>query len=90
MNNYIIRIDGAYFVGFNPNETSGKTSHMGWGPQSSEMEVVQVSYHQKDAKVLEGNINLNSFFSKLYDRLRYGEFGFSSLEIEKIKEMDKS
>lgn len=78
---YIIRIDGSYLVGFDGKQVSGKTSHNGWSQLDNEMGEVQLSVHETDAKVFDGNINLKSGLDKLYDRMRYGGFSFDRLEV---------
>lgn len=37
-----------------------------------------------EAKRIEGNINLKSYFNKIYDATRYGTFKFNKLEIVRV------
>ena len=83
MNTYIIKIDGQYFAGIG-TESFGKSPAGGWYDEGSDIPAVMLSPDRQDAKCIEGNINLKSYFNKIYDCMRYGDFEFAKFEIVKV------
>jgi hypothetical protein len=82
---YIVKINGKYFAGFDYGNTVGKTSHSGWSPQPNELEAMITVDKSDDARVIEGNIELKSKLNAIYDRVRFGGLDLQSLEVTKKK-----
>ena len=84
MNEYQIKIDGMYLVGIN-NDEIGKSPVGGMYDEGKSIGSVKTTRDKDKAKIIQGNINLKSYFNKIYDAVRYGGFHFNHLEIVKIK-----
>lgn len=83
MNTYHIKIDGMYFVDIS-DETIGKAPTGGWYDEGAGVSRLVLSAEQDKARLIEGNINLNSYWKKIYDAIRYGDVNFSKIEIVKV------
>lgn len=82
---YLIKIDDRYFVGINDEEI-GKVPVGGWYDEGGSIGGVILSTERRKAKIIEGNINLKSYFNRIYEATRYGTFKFNRLEIVRIEE----
>ena len=83
MDVYLIKIDGKYFVDTN-EEDFGKVPVGGWYDEGGNIGGVILSTKREKAKIIEGNINLKSYFNRIYDATRYGTFKFDKLEIVRV------
>jgi hypothetical protein len=83
MNTYHIKIDGLYFAGISEREI-GKAAVGGWYDEGTVVKGFILSPHKENAKLIEGNINLKSYWNKIYDAIRYGDVNFSKIEIVKV------
>lgn len=83
MNAYFIKIDDKYLVGTN-EEDFGKVPAGGWYDVGGSIGGVILSDNLDEAKLIEGNINLKSYFNKIYDATRYGTFVFNKIEIVRV------
>jgi hypothetical protein len=77
-------IDDDYVIGFNGSGDLCQTSHMGWDARATDIGKVELSQFKSDAMVFVGNFNLKSGIDRIYDRMRFGNFGFDHLEIFNI------
>lgn len=84
MDTYLIKIDGRYFVDTN-DEDLGKVPVGSWYDTGGNIGGVILSTKRKKAKIIEGNINLKSYFLRIYDATRYGTFQFDKMEIVRVK-----
>ena len=84
MNEYKIKIDGKYFVGIG-EETEGKAPVGGMYDEGKNIGGVILTENTLQARKIEGNINLKSYFNKIYESIRYGDFEFNKLEIVRIE-----
>ena len=84
MDVYLIKIDDKYLVDTN-EEDFGKVPVGGWYDTGGNIGGVILSTERKKAKIIEGNINLKSYFNRIYDATRYGTFKFDKLEIVRVK-----
>lgn len=85
MDTYLIKIDNKYLVGTNEKDF-GKVPVGGWYDEGGNIGGVILSTERRKAKIIEGNINLKSYFLRIYDATRYGTFQFDKLEIVRVKE----
>lgn len=85
MDTYLIKIDDRYFVDINEEEI-GRVPVGGWYDEGGNIGEVILSTEREKAKIIEGNINLKSYFNKIYDATRYGTFKFNRLEIVRFEE----
>lgn len=83
VNDYQIKIDGMYLVGIN-NDEIGKAPVGGMYDEGKCIGKVITTRDKEKAKIIEGNINLKSYFNKIYDAVRYGGFNFNHLEIVRV------
>ena len=83
MNTYLIKIDNLYFAGITEHEVA-KSPTGGWYDQGKTVRGLLLVLEKEKAKRIEGNINLNSYWKRIYELLRYGNLQFSKLEIEKV------
>mgnify|MGYP001248581333 CR=1 FL=1 len=83
MNTYLIRIDNKYFVEINEEEI--KVPAGGWYDKGGTTGCVILTNKLSEAKRIEGNINLKSYFNKIYEAIRYGDFEFNKLEIVRVE-----
>lgn len=83
MNTYLIKINDKYLKGIN-DEDIGKVPAGGWYDTGGSVGGVILSDNLNEAKRIEGNINLKSYFNKIYDATRYGTFKFDKLEIRRV------
>ena len=83
MNTYLIKINNKYLAGINEEEV-GKVPVGGWYDEGGNIGGVILSDNLDEAKRIEGNINLKSYFNKIYDATRYGTFKFDKLEIARV------
>lgn len=83
MNVYLIKINDKYLKGIN-EEDIGKAPTGSWYDTGSSVGGVIVSDDRDEAKLIEGNINLKSYFNKIYDATRYGTFTFNKIEIVRV------
>ena len=79
MNAYNIKLNGKWFVGL--GEVNGQAFAGGWYDTGKNTREFILSERQSDAKLIEGMTNLNSYFKKIYESVRYGE---TKTEIEEI------
>ena len=84
MNTYKIKIDGKYFVGVDDG-TIGKAPVGGMYDEGKNIGGVMLTENPLQARKIEGNINLKSYFNKIYEAIRYGDFEFNKLEIVRVK-----
>ena len=84
MDVYLIKIDDKYLVGTNEDDF-GKVPIGGWYDEGGNIGGVILSREREKAKIIEGNINLKSYFNKIYNATRYGTFKFDKLEIVRVK-----
>ena len=84
MDVYLIKIDDKYLVGTN-EEDFGKVPVGGWYDEGGNIGGVILSTERRRAKIIEGNINLKSYFNRIYDATRYGTFRFNKLEIVRVE-----
>lgn len=84
MNTYLIKIDDKYFVNTNDDDF-GKVPTGGWYDTGGSIGGVILSDNLNEAKRIEGNINLKSYFNKIYEAIRYGDFEFNKLEIVRVR-----
>mgnify|MGYP001256507981 FL=1 len=84
MDTYLIKIDDKYLVGTN-EEDFGKVPVGGWYDTGGNIGGVILSTERRKAKIIEGNINLKSYFNRIYDATRYGTFKFDKLEIVRVE-----
>lgn len=85
MDVYVIKINGQYFVGVSGKEV-GMAPVSGWYDEGGSICRIELSREREKAKVIEGNINLMSYFNKIYNAVRYGTFKFDNLEIVRVSE----
>lgn len=85
MDVYVIKINGQYFVGISGEEVGGAPVS-GWYDEGGSICCIELSREREKAKVIEGNINLMSYFNKIYNAVRYGTFKFDNLEIVRVSE----
>ena len=85
MDIYLIKIDDRYFVDVNEEEI-GKVPIGGWYDEGGNIGGVILSTEREKAKIIEGNINLKSYFNRIYNETRYGTFKFNKLEIVRVEE----
>lgn len=85
MNTYLIKINDKYLKKINDEEI-GKVPAGGWFDTGGSIGGVILSDNLDEAKLIEGNINLKSYFNKIYDATRYGTFKFNKLEIVRFEE----
>ena len=83
MNTYLIKIDNLYFAGITEHEVA-KSPTGGWYDQGKTVRDLLLVPEKEKAKRIEGNVNLNSYWKRIYELLRYGNLQFSKLEIEKV------
>lgn len=83
MNTYLIKINDKYLAGINEEEV-GKVPVGGWYDEGGNVGGVILTNNLNEAKIIEGNINLKSYFNKIYDATRYGTFKFNKLEIVRV------
>lgn len=83
MDAYLIKIDDRYFVDTNEDDF-GKVPVGGWYDEGGNIGGVILSTERRKAKIIEGNINLKSYFFRIYDATRYGTFKFDKLEIVRV------
>lgn len=84
MDTYFIKIDDKYLVDTN-EEDFGKVPVGGWYDKGGNIGGVILSTERRKAKIIKGNINLKSYFVRIYDATRYGTFKFNKLEIVRVK-----
>ena len=84
MDTYFIKIDDKYLVGTN-EEDFGKAPTGGWYDSGYMVKSVILSPDEEKAKAIEGNLNLNSYWKKIYDAIRYGDMKFDKIEIVRVK-----
>ena len=84
MDTYLIKIDDRYFVNTN-NDDFGKVPVGGWYDEGGNIGGVILTDDLNEAKRIEGNINLKSYFNKIYDATRYGTFKFNKIEIVRVE-----
>lgn len=84
MNTYLIKVNDKYLKGINDEEV-GKVPTGGWYDVGGSIGGVILSDDLNEAKQIEGNINLKSYFNKIYDATRYGTFKFNKLEIVRVR-----
>ena len=84
MDTYLIKIDDKYLVDTN-EEDFGKVPVGGWYDEGGNIGGVILSTERRKAKIIEGNINLKSYFFRIYDATRYGTFKFDKLEIVRVE-----
>lgn len=85
MNIYNIKIDGLYFVNMSDNSVS-KAPTGGWYDTGKSVKGVLLTTEKELAKKIDGNVNLKSYFNKIYDAIRYGGLEFTKIEFEKVGE----
>ena len=86
MDTYHIKVDGLFLVDIS-SEAIGKAptiSFGGWYDSGYMVKSVILSPDEEKAKAIEGNLNLNSYWKKIYDAIRYGDMKFNKLEIVRI------
>ena len=83
MNTYLIRIDNKYFVEMNEEEI--KVPVGGWYDKGGTTGRVILTDKLNEAKRIEGNINLKSYFNKIYEAIRYGDMEFDKIEIVRVE-----
>jgi hypothetical protein len=85
MNIYQIKIDGKYFAGISEREI-GKAAAGGWYDKGKAiLDIVLVPDREK-AKTIEGNINLKSYWERIYELIRYGDLKFEKIEIVRVED----
>lgn len=85
MKTYLIIIDGLYFAGTDTESIGKAPAGAGWYDNGQSITKILLTPEGTKAKKIEGNINLKSFFNKIYDSVRYGNFEFEKLEIVCIR-----
>lgn len=60
----------------------GKAPNGGWYDTGKGVRELILTNDKKKAKLIEGMINLKSFFNQIYDSIRYGEVNFEINTIE--------
>ena len=84
MDTYLIKIDDKYLVDTN-EEDFGKVPIGGWYDTGGSIGGVILSTEREEAKIIEGNINLKSYFNRIYNATRYRTFKFNKLEIVRVE-----
>lgn len=84
VNAYHIKIDGMFFVDTSDKEI-GQASVGGWYDEGAEVKDVILSPDKDKAKLIEGAINLKSYWNRIYDAIRYGDFKFNKIEIVRVE-----
>ena len=83
MNTYHIKIDGKYYAGYSEAaQTTVPTG--GWYDNGGTVSGLILAFEPEYAKLIEGNINLKSELSRIYNLIRYGDLEFTKLEILKV------
>ena len=77
-------IDGRYLKGID-EESTGKAPFGGWYDTGKNVCGIVLTDSREEARLIEGNINLKSYFLKIYDAVRYSDFAFEKLSIERVK-----
>lgn len=85
MNTYLIKIDNLYFAGITEHEVA-KSPTGGWYDQGKTVRGLLLVTEKEQAKKIEGNVNLNSYWKKIYDAIRYGDMKFDKIEIVRVEE----
>lgn len=83
MNAYNIKINGKWFVGL--GEENGQSYGGGWYDTGKTTRHFILSDEQDKALLVEGNINLKSYFTKIYDSVRYGRPKYDLEELTFVK-----
>lgn len=84
MNTYLIKINDKYLKGIN-DEDIGKVPAGGWYDEGGSICCIELSREREKAKVIEGDINLMSYFNKIYNAVRYGDMNFDRIEIVRVE-----
>lgn len=84
MNTYHIKVDGLFLVDIS-SEAIGKAPTGGWYDSGYMVKGVVLSPDEEKAKAIEGNLNLNSYWKKIYDAIRYGDMKFRKIEIVRVE-----
>ena len=71
MNAYNIKLNGKWFVGM--GEVNGQAFAGGWYDAGKNTRGFILSDNQSEAKLIEGMTNLNSYFNKIYESVRFGD-----------------
>jgi hypothetical protein len=77
-------IDGLFFKGV--EETTDKAPTGGWYDNGKNICGIVLTDKREEARLIEGNINLKSYFLKIYDAVRYSDFAFEKLSIERVNQ----
>jgi hypothetical protein len=85
MNIYKIKIDDKYLAGFS-NETVAQAHAGGWYDSGKDVKGLVLVDDIAQAMEIDGNINLKSYFNRIYEIIRYSKFSFNELTIEKVGE----
>lgn len=85
MNIYKIKVDDKYLAGF--TDDSVATAPTGrWYDTGKDVRGLVLVEDSAQAKEIEGNLNLKSYFNRIYEMIRYSKFSFNELTIEKVGE----
>lgn len=79
MNAYNIKLNGKWFI--DVGEVNGQTSSGGWYDTGQSTREILLTENQNEAKLIEGMTNLNSYFKKIYESVRYSD---TKMEIKEL------
>jgi hypothetical protein len=83
MNIYKIKVDDKYLAGF--TDDSVATAPTGrWYDTGKDVRGLVLVEDSAQAKEIEGNLNLKSYFNKIYEIIRYSKFEFKTLTFEVV------
>lgn len=84
---YIIQVDNKYFVGVSDKVIGTTGDRNTWYAQARDMYALQFAKDKNKAKLIEGNINLNSYMKKIQEHNQRKTIQFNKLIIEKVGEV---
>lgn len=85
--NTIIKVNGKYYAGETDLTYKSYSKSNGWiNYHDGEYEFLLFTKYEKEAKIIEGNINLKSILDKILNRVRDKMIDLESIEIIKVGE----
>lgn len=84
MQTFIIKVNGDYYAGEHVLTQSTQRYSDGWYVNRGDSNAIHFKKNREEAQIIEGNINLNSHWQRIYNAMRFDGLEVNKIEIEAI------
>ena len=81
---FIIKVNNHYYAGEHEDTVPTPRPTQGWYCNRGESSVIHFLEDKDEAVVIEGLINLNSHWGRIYNAMKYDGLDVQSIQIEKV------